>query len=289
MSRFRAVLAATLLLALAACSSPPPQPVRPALWEVTGPNGARGWLFGTVHALPDPVDWRSPAVDAALAGSDRLVLEIANAGDGAAIGKLFAAHSASPGLPPVLARVPAAERKALAAALDKHGLDPDDFAGMETWAVALALSRSANRKAEGRFGMEQELARAARGKALVALTSAEAQLHQFDTLPEQEQRDLLVAIVAETREAAASDRLARAWATGDVEALEAETARGLLADPELREALMLAPNRAWAEKVDALLGGGKRPLVAVGAGHMVGPQGLPALLAARGYTVRRVQ
>lgn len=287
MNLLRAALA-VLLLTLGACAKEP-EPVRPALWEVSGPKGERGWLLGTVHALPDPVDWRSPAVNAALRGSDRLVLEIANSGDAASLGEVFSRLASSPGLPPVLVRVPAQQRAALAAALEEHGLDPRDLAGLETWAVALTLSRNASREAEGRFGMEQELTRAAQGKAVVPLTTAEAQLRQFDGLPADEQLDLLAAIVTETSAQNPESRLAKAWAEGDLAALEAETARGLLADPELREALMLAPNRDWAEKVDALLAQGKRPLVAVGAAHMLGPEGLPALLARRGYQVRRLQ
>lgn len=287
MKSIRAAVVAALLL-LSACAGEP-QKVYPALWEVTGPNGERGWLFGTIHALPEPVKWRSAPVEAALAGSDRLVLEIDNSGDSRALGDAFERLATSPGLAPLLERVPATDRRTLAETLDDHGLEPGQFGRTETWAVALTLSRAANAAAKGRFGMEQELARAARGKQVVGLTSAEAQLRQFDSLPAAEQIDLLTEVAAETRTEASAHRLARAWSNGDMAQIEAETGKGLLADPELREALLLAPNRDWASQVERMLANGGRPLVAVGAAHMIGPQGIPALLTARGYRVRRLQ
>jgi len=110
----------------------------------------------------------------------------------------------------------------------------------------------------------------------------------FDRLPQPEQADLLVATA---RDAATDveDREAIAWLTGDIATLECAAASGVLADPELREALQLARNRAWDKRIERLLANGEKPFVAVGAAHMFGQEGLPALLAAHGYEVRRVE
>ena len=71
------LLALAGALALAGCGAPErewPAP-SPALWEVTGADGARGWLFGTIHALPDGVEWRTPALDEALTQAATLVVD----------------------------------------------------------------------------------------------------------------------------------------------------------------------------------------------------------------------
>ncbi|MDP3905933.1 TraB/GumN family protein [Novosphingobium sp.] len=284
----RVLLAAALALAAAACK-PAPE-VTPAMWEVTGPAGQRAWLFGTIHALPDPVDWRSDKVEAALAASDRLVLEVAKINDGAALAGTFARLGQSPGLPPLTARVPPANRPALERVLADLGLT-GKLDGLETWAAALTLQQGISAKSglDSSNGVDRALVRQYR-KAVGEFEGAEAQLGIFDRLAEDDQVELLLAVLRGVK-APLDDarRMEQAWATGDMAAITAETNRDFLTDPELRAALLTARNRAWTERLRQLMAAGEQPFVAVGAAHLAGPEGVPALLAAQGYTVRRVQ
>lgn len=283
----RALLGA-LILALAACARP--EPANPALWQVEGPKGERAWLFGTIHALPAPVNWRSAKIAAALAASDRLVLEVAAIDDAAQMGKLFAALGQSRGLAPLAMRLPAEDRAELVGDMAGAGLAPGALDGLETWAAALALQQAvaAREGIDTANGIDKALARNWQGK-VEELEGAGAQLSLFDRLAEQDQRTLLLAVLRGSDAGDESRRLAAAWARGDMALIGAEIEGDFLADPELREALLVDRNRAWAAKLDAAIGQGARPFVAVGAAHLAGPEGLPALLSGKGYKVTRVQ
>ena len=285
----RRLVGGLVLLLLAACA-PEPQPAKPALWRVEGPRGEWGYLFGTIHSLKQPALWRSGKVGPALDEADRIVVEVARLSDQAGLNKTFAAMSKSPGLPPLSVRLEPDLRPHLAAAMRRVGARESSFAGVETWAVALSLARAGQSADDAANGIDRAVEAAANGRPVVELEGAAAQLGIFDALPEKEQRDLLAAVL---RDAGSIDNesgsLAEAWRKGDMALIERETRGGLLADPELREALFAARNRAWTERLGAMLARGEHPFVAVGAAHMAGPQGLPALIAARGYTVTRVQ
>lgn len=284
MAAARLWLALVALIAAASCREAP-EPAKPALWEVTGPRGNQAWLFGTIHALSRPVAWRSAKIDAALAKADRIVLEIDPREDQAEMSREFAALARTPGHPPLAQRVPHGLRPRLAALLTKAGRRESDFAEIETWAAALTLARAGD--ADSANGVDRAVAKLAGGRPVIELEGTRGQLRLFDTLPEQEQRELLAAVV--TNPQAAGSSPAEAWRRGDMAAIERETRRGLLADPELRTVLFTQRNRAWVERIAAMLAAGQRPFVAVGGAHMAGPEGLPALLAAKGFTVRRVQ
>jgi len=286
----RWALTALFAALLAACGKSPGEPApppSPALWEVTGQAGERGWLFGTIHAMPDDIEWRTPELESALAGADLLLVEIADLDDAAALRATFNRLAMTPGQPPLSQRVPAAARAPLAGLIRKAGMREGDFAAMETWASAMLLARVSAEEDDAN-GVDKALIREFRGP-VQELEGAARQLGIFDALPEQDQRDLLAAVVEEEPGSEAeSRRMVRAWASGDMAAIERETRTGLLADAELRAALLTGRNLAWVHPVEQALRRGHSPLVAVGGAHMAGPEGLPALLAGRGWTVRRI-
>jgi uncharacterized protein YbaP (TraB family) len=79
------------------------------------------------------------------------------------------------------------------------------------------------------------------------------------------------------------------WVKGDTQGIADEARKGFLAEPGLRAALLTKRSNKWAQQIDTMIQRGAHPFVAVGAAHVSGADGLPALMAARGYTVRRVQ
>ena len=289
MRRWLTALAPTVLTmaALAACV-PTPDPARPAFWQVTGPQGQKGWLLGTIHALPRPAAWRSPAIDTALGQANVVAVEIANLDDASAMATLFGKLEHSPNLPPLSARVDPALRVALAGLLAEAHMTEADFATTETWSAALRLARAGDSAGDSSNGVDRAVLHAARGKQVVELEGAGVQLGLFDKMPEAEQRAMLNAVLRDSGQDETAD-LAAAWRKGDFAAIEAETRCGMLAEPALRETLFTGRNKDWTDQLALRLGKGERVFVAVGAAHMAGPDGVAAMLAARGFAVTRLQ
>lgn len=90
-----------------------------------------------------------------------------------------------------------------------------------------------------------------------------------------------------TPEQAAKDltTIRDAWAAGNVSALDSLLNRHLDKAPGLRSVLLTSRNRNWIPKLDSLIAGKDDALVVVGAGHLVGKDGVIELLKAKGYTI----
>lgn len=285
----KAFLAFLCTLALAACA--PREEVRPGLWLVEGARGEKAWLFATIHALPRPVDWQSENVQAGLGEANLLVLEVADINDDAKTANAFARLAKSPGLPPLNQRVPNDLRSELASELQQGGLGDSALDSYETWAAALMLQNAVASKSENDTGNGIDRAVAHAWKGPVAeFEGAAAQLAIFDHLPEAQQRALLGAVLAEgPTKSKQLQTMQRAWARGDMDLIAQTTNEDFGNEPALREALLLGRNRAWIVKVEAMLMHGSKPFIAVGAAHLAGKDGLPAMLAARGWKVTRLQ
>lgn len=283
-----------IALALAGCSDAPEHaaggpPPNPLLYEIANADGTvEGWMVGTIHALPDGTHWRTPAIAAAVNDADLLLVEIAGLDDEAKLAATFAQISRAPGLPPLHRRIPANLAPALAGLMERGDISADQSATLETWAAAIMLAQI-DAEGDPANGVDRALIREFAGRPVRELEGARAQFAIFDRLPETAQRNLLAAVIADADGAKAqAAKLRRAWLTGDAAVLQAATRSGILADPELREALLIRRNREWAAAIVPLLKGPPRPLIAVGAAHLVGDEGLASALQDAGYRVRRL-
>lgn len=289
-------LMAGLFLLLSACSdrgnkaADESEPANPLLYEIAGSDGdIEGWLFGTIHALPEGTQWRTAAIESASERADLLMVEIADLADRKAMAATFRRLATTPGLPPLSERIAPSLRGELESLLDRARVPAGEMASTETWAAALILA-SAQADGDSENGVDRALIRDFSGRSVREFEGVEAQLAIFDALSEADQRDLLREVVAGSGEFGADPaRLRRAWLAGDEAALIEAAQTGILADPGLRKALLVQRNEAWLASILAELERDTRPFVGVGAAHIVGPDGLATLLEAEGYSLRRAR
>jgi len=296
----RKATAAFSAFALTACATAPADPVpaaataeapRPALWKLSDAD-TDIYLFGTIHILPAGFEWRTPAIDAALAESDELVLETVLGDDPAKSAQAMMAKGMSPNNPPILDRVPADRRAALQQLMTSTGVPAAALDRMDTWAAALILFTTQFQKMglTGKSGVETALQGAAGTKPVSGLETIEQQFGFFDNLSEESQRLFLVATIDDSIDVREQfEKMIAAWASGDTDAIAATFDAPASMSPELREVLMTRRNAAWAEWIAKRMERPGTVMVAVGAGHLAGRDSVQAMLAAKGLRVERVQ
>jgi uncharacterized protein YbaP (TraB family) len=271
-----------------------PAAARPALWKLADADTTI-YLFGTIHVLPGGTKWRDKTIDAAMGTAQSLTLEAVLDTDPSAVASVITTLGKGKDLPPLAERVPADRRAVLAALIARSGLPVPFLDGLKSWAAAVVLTGAAldqiglKTGAEGIEPQVTALFRAA-GKPVEGLETAAGQLGYFDALSEAAQRDFLVSTLDNPASARADfDRLLKAWISGDTRKLEQAFADEPDFTRELRGLLIRKRDELWAEALAKRLVKPGTIFVAVGAGHLVGPDSVQKMLARKGLTVQRIQ
>ena len=267
---------------------------RPALWRVAD-RDTTVYLFGTIHLLPTNYPWRTSKFDKAVGGSQGLIVEtIIDQKNPQSLANELARLGFGNGLPPLANRVPLAKRAALETAVAKSGIPRTAFDRMETWAAAFMLLgiQFKDLGLSGDAGVETVLKTAftQAGKPVGQLETNTEQLGMFDTLPEVAQRALLEgAIDNPSAMRAQFHEMLTAWARGDVAAIGKSFNEDLAGSPELRDSLLRRRNANWSNWIQRRMAAPGSVFVAVGAGHLAGPDSVIDMLQKQGYKVKRVQ
>ena len=295
----------TALLGAGCASTPAPaKPYTPVdtgqafLWEVKDGRGRGGtaYLVGSIHMGREGELTLPPAMEAAFAKSDALVVEVdVGKVDPAAmqklvmeLGRLPEGQRLTQRLDPVT--VTLLDRAALRMGVPLANLEP-----LRPWLVGMVLSITELQRAgyQQGHGVDRAFLTRARdaGKAILELETAEGQLRMLAGTPDPLQDLMLRDQLRRTQEAGAVlDQLVAAWKAGDSEGMASLLLEGAQ-DPTYRpvyERIFFERNVQMASGVDALLAQPRTHFVVVGAGHVVGPEGLVALLQKQGHTVRQL-
>lgn len=263
----------------------------PALWEVQGRDNTV-YLFGSVHLLPEGGFTIGGALAEALDEAERVCLELdPDAETDAQKASLTLARAIDPegrSLFDLLGDDAERVQESAAAA----GIDLAPFAAFEPWFAGLTVSLMALQMHgfDVEHGVEQIIQAEAKkgGKGGCGLETLDGQLGMLDSLPAGLQREMLLQSLEEAGDIeAVIGPLLAAWRDGDESGLEDRLDQDFDDYPELAEALLFERNRSWAGQVSEMLEAEDDVLLVVGAMHLVGPRGLPALLEKRGYRVVR--
>jgi uncharacterized protein YbaP (TraB family) len=263
----------------------------PALWTVSGGNNTV-YLFGSVHMLPEGGFTIDGRLAEALADAEKVCLEIdLGAVDEVEMQRLTLARVIDPeGRDLFTLLGPDADK--VKAAADAAGLPLEPLAQFEPWFAGMMLSLLALQQHgfDIENGVERIVDASARaaGKPMCGFETADEQLALFDQMPVGQQSEFLLQAIEEAGDVEAETRrLLQAWREGDEGTMTGLFDEDFAGFPELVDRLVYDRNARWTDQIAELLDGEDDVLVVVGAGHLVGDRGVPALLEKRGFKVDR--
>ncbi len=293
-----ALSAIALTLALPACAKQPAKAAAaandadPALWVVRDKD-TTVYLFGTIHVLKPGLTWFDEAVKTAFDRSDEVKLEIVMPDPATMQGLVQATGVAAPGTPPLTRRLPEAKRAAFTKAVTDLGLPADALDRYKPWLAATQLSVAPLSKLgySNSNGPEEVFSAAAKQarKPVTGLETPEQQLGFFGSLSDQAQLQFLESTVEELPKLDSTmASMVDDWARGDPDALAREMNEELKSSPEVAKVLLTDRNARWATWIKRRMATPGTVFIAVGAGHLAGPESVQAHLAKLGVKAQRV-
>lgn len=268
------------------------QDADPALWVVRDDDSII-YLFGSVHMLPPGLSWFDAAVAQAFNNADTLVLELPTGANDGAPSRMNALSVASDGKT-LQSRMSAAQYAIYARAMDHVQLPVAAFENREPWlpAILLNIIPLAQQGYSPDQGVEAVLTHAAEAahKPIIGLETPEQQLALFDDMPMEEQVAMLVSSADQALgNGPQMQQMLADWAAGNPDALARAMNQGLDDYPGLRARILTQRNANWADWIKTRLDQCSGAVfVAVGAGHLAGPDSVIAMLEARGLRVERI-
>ena len=155
-------------------------------------------------------------------------------------------------------------------------------------AVTLEVMELMKLDLDPEYGLDKHFFDRARksGKEIIPLETVDFQIGLITEFSKEESELLMKSTLEEidnTRKLYGD--MLKAWQNGDAPAMEKLLNEAMQEAPVIFRRLVTDRNRRWVPKIEELLRGGKNVIVIVGAGHLVGAEGVVELLKKEGLKV----
>ncbi len=273
------------------------QPVlaQPPVWIVKDKN-SRMILFGSVHVLPAGPQgqlpaWMPPALSLAMTKAQDIWFELPiDPAAAAQVSQLAIAKGMLPRGQSLSSQISPEGRERLARIALRVGFRPDQLDRFQPWLAEASLAVAAFQLdgASGKDGVEQILS--ARLGPQVARKAFETPQEQIGFLASASPAEQIASLEETLRqideEPQAYQKLVQAWMAADLASLDREALGPVrVLTPGLYQTLIRQRNLGWTQTLGKRMAGRGTTLVVVGVGHLIGPDGLPAMLRAQGFSV----
>lgn len=264
------------------------------LWQVDSPT-TRVYLMGSIHLLRQDLYPLAPVIEEAFAASDVLVLEADPfAEPQEELLQTIMAYAVYPEGQTLKSQLSEKDYFELLGVLLEAGIPSESVQQYQPWYVASLVDQvlSSRLGIRPEYGVDFYFRSKAEHKEIKELESVEAQLQLFAGFSDQEQVLMMLWAVEDLEHAAEDfDELLQVWQHGDIKAMEQQLQKEFQEEPRFKpiwNVMVEKRNLAMADRIVTFMGTNKRHFIIVGAGHLVGPQGLVTLLRQRGYAVQQL-
>jgi len=267
------------------------------LWKVTGPKGVV-YLLGTIHTGKADFYPLPSIIEDSFKKADTLIeeIEISEPAEVARAQRGLIEDGGYPNGDAITNHLSEVTRSHLAAYVKKGGLSEPAIAHMRPWLVSILVVQLELQRMgfDPCYGLDRHFVDEAQQshKPIGALEDVGSQLKLFNSLSEELQdRLLLSSLVDMEKWADRFDLMNQAWQSGDAAAMAEVITRSVREYPQL-EPLMTKllddRNTAMTTKIERFLQTPKTYFVAVGAGHLVGDQGILSQLRRKNFRVEQL-
>ena len=271
----------------------PTSATKHCLWMVQTPQKKTFYLLGSLHVLKSDAYPLSNVIYEAYRRCEKVVFEtdLAAMMDPAVQAKMLAMGLYPEGQT-LFQNISDEMKTSLEKKMKALGLPLQQFARFRPWFIAVTLTVLELQRLgfSPEYGIDIHFYRRAGSdqKEIGYFETVDVQLELLGKMGEHDQTAFLGQTLKDLDIAAQmADDMMNSWEKGDSDNLYKILSTSFEGYPQIENRLLRQRNIDWVKKIEEMMAENKNVFIVVGAGHLIGPGSVVALLKERDYTVKQ--